>query len=56
MLYDLAFKSLKRILTQNELYQLNIKTIITVTEVALIIAINANFKESQRIGYWFHLK
>ena len=56
MLYNLAFKSLKRILTQNGLYHLNIKTITIDTEVALINAINSNFIESQRIGYWFHLK
>jgi len=56
MLYDLAFKSVKRILTQNGLYQLNIQTITTDTEAALINAINANFNESQRIGCWFHLK
>ena len=56
MLYNLALRSLKRILTQNRLYKLNIKTITTDTEVALINAINANFIESQRIGYWFHLK
>ena len=56
MLYDLAFKSLKRLLTQNGLYQLNIKTITTDTEVALINSINANFNDSQRIGNWFHLK
>ena len=31
VLYDLAFKSVKRILTQNGLYQLNIKTITTDT-------------------------
>ena len=56
MLYDLAFKSLRRILTQNDLYKLNIQTIITDTEVALINAINSNFNEVQRIGCWFHLK
>ena len=56
MLYNLSFKSLKRILTQNGLYQLNIRAITTDTEVALINAINANIIESQRIGYWFHLK
>ena len=56
ILYYLAFKSLKWILAWNELYQLNIKTIKKDTELALINAINANFKESQRIGYWFHLK
>ena len=53
MLYDLAFKSVKRILTQNGLYQI---TITTDSEALLISAINANFKETQRIGCWFHLK
>ena len=56
MLYDLAFKSVKRILTQNGLYQLNTKTITTDTEPALINAINAIFNDAQRIGCWFHLK
>ena len=56
VLYDLAFKSVKRILTQNGLYQLNIKTITTDIEVALINAFNANFNEVQRNGCWFHLK
>ena len=56
MLYDLAFKSVKRIITQNGLYQINIQTITTDSEASLINAINANFNETQRIGCWFHLK
>ena len=56
MLYDLSFKSLKMILTQNRLYQLNIKTITTDTEIALINVIHLNFPNSHRIGCWFHLK
>ena len=43
ILYDLIFKSVKRILTQNNIDDLNIKTITTDTEVALIKAINNNF-------------
>ena len=50
MLYDLAFKSVKRIITQNGLYQINIQTITTDSEASLINAINANFNETQRIG------
>ena len=56
ILYDMAFKSIKRILTQNKIYKLNIETITTDTEIALINAININFPDSQRIGCWFHLK
>ena len=56
MLYDLAFKSVKRIITQNGLHQINIQTITTDSEASLINAINANFNETQRIGCWFHLK
>ena len=56
ILYDMAFKSLKKILTQNGLYSLNLKTITNDTELALINAVNNNFDGVQRIGYWFHLK
>ena len=35
---------------------MNIKTITSDTEVALINAINNNFPQSQRIGCWFHFK
>ena len=54
--YDLFFKSIIRILTQNNIYILDIKTITTDTEFALINAIKINFPKSQRIGCWFHLK
>ena len=56
VLYDLAFKSVKRILTKYSLYQLNIKKITNDIEIALINAINSNFNETQRICCWFHLK
>ena len=36
ILYDLIFKSVIRILSQNNIYQLQIKTITTDTELALI--------------------
>ena len=56
ILYDLVFKALNRILTQNKIYALEIKTITTDTEIALINAIKTNFPKSQRLGCWFHLK
>ena len=56
ILYDQVFKSVIRILTQNNVYKLNIFTITTDTELALINAIQNNFSNSQRIGCWFHLK
>ena len=56
IIYDMVFKSLKKILTQNGIYPLNIKTITTDTELALINAVNNNFVDVQRIGCWFHLK
>ncbi len=56
ILYDLIFKSIIRILSQNYIYQLDIKTITTDTELALINAITTNFPNTQRIGCWFHLK
>ena len=54
--YDLVFNSIKRILTQNQIYSLDIKTITTDTELALINSIKINFPNSKRIGCWFHLK
>ena len=56
ILYDLVFKSFKKILTQNGIYLLNIKTITSDSENAIVKAINNNFPNSQRIGCWFHLK
>ena len=56
VMYDLVFKSIKRILTQNYIYNLEVKTITTDTELALVNAVNNNFPNAQRIGCWFHLK
>ena len=56
IIYDMVFISFKNILTQNGIYSLNIKTITTDTELALINAVNTNFVDVQRIGCWFHLK
>ena len=50
ILYDIIFKSVKRILTQNNIYQLSIKNITIDTEIALINAVKLNFPQSQRIG------
>ena len=56
ILYDMIFKSIKNILSQNDIYELKIDTITTDTELALINAIHINFPNTQRIGCWFHLK
>ena len=56
IIYDMIFKSFKKILTQNGIYYLNIKTITTDTELVLINAVNNNFVDVQRIGCWFHWK
>ena len=55
-LYDLIFKSIIRILTQNNLYDLDIQSFITDTEIALINTVKNNFKKAKRICFWFHLK
>ena len=56
ILYDLIFKSILRILTQNNLYHVTYQTITTDTEIALINAVKINFENTTRIGCWFHLK
>ena len=40
ILYNMVFKSLIKILTQNNIYKLDLKTITTDNELALINAIN----------------
>ena len=55
ILYDLIFKSVIRIITQQKSYTLNILTITTDTELALINAVHNNFPTANRIGCWFHL-
>ena len=52
----MEFKSVKNLLTQNNIYKLQIITITIDTEPALINAINNNFGMINRIGCWFHLK
>ena len=56
ILYDPIFKSIKRILTKFNLYKLEIESITTDSEIALINTVNNNFQNSIRIGCWFHLK
>ena len=56
ILNDLIFKSVIRIFNQNNIYQLQIKTITTDTELGLINAVKNNFSNSQKIGCWFYLK
>ena len=56
IIYDMIFKSIKNILSQNNIYELNIDTITTDTELALINSINNNFPNTKRIGCWFYLK
>ena len=50
IIYDMIFKSIKNILLQNNIYELNIDTITTDTELALINSIKNNFPNTQRIG------
>ena len=56
ILYDLIFKSIKRILTQLNLYKLEIESFTTDSEICLINTVNNNFENSIRIGHWFHFK
>ena len=56
ILYTMVFKSVLNILTQNNIYKLDIKTITTDTELALINSIQNTFDNIQRLGCWFHLK
>ena len=56
ILYDLIFKSIIRILTKNNLYNVTYQTITTDTEIALINVVKINFENTTKIGCWFHLK
>ena len=55
-LYDLVFKSIIQIFTQNNLYDLDIQSFITDTKIALINDVKNNLKKAKRICFWFHLK
>ena len=54
--YDIVFDSLIKIITQNHKYDLNVETIVTDTELALINVIKKYFPNSKRIGCFFHYK
>ena len=55
ILYDLIFKSIKRIITQEGAYMLKYDTITTDSEAALINSIHIKFPKVRRIGCLFHL-
>ena len=55
-LYTRIFYSILNILTQNMIFNLKLKFIVTDTEMALINAINTVFVNIKRIGCYFHLK
>ena len=55
-LYTIVLKSIKNIITQNNIYTLNISTITTDQEISLVNAVNAVFPKIKRISCWFHLK
>ena len=51
----MIFKSINRIITQQNIYETNFLTITTDKEQVLINAVNNNFNNVKRIGCWFHL-
>ena len=55
ILYDLIFKAVIRLITQQNIFKLEFQTITTDTENALINAVTNNFPEVHRLGCWFHL-
>ena len=55
-LYEYAFQSVIDIITSKRDFDLNIKTIITDSEKALINVIKKYFPNSQRISCFFHYK
>ena len=50
ILYDLVFKLILKILTQNNIYHISYQIITTDIEIALINAINNIFENTTRIG------
>ena len=55
-LYDLAFHSIIKLLTNNETLNLDLQTIVTDQEKGLINSINKNFPNVKRIACLFHYK
>ena len=56
IMYNYAFKRIKHILTDYNKLTLNVETIVTDQEKALINCISKYFPQSQRIGCLFHFK
>jgi len=56
ILYTLVFQSINNILTQNRHYELNLTTITTDAEKALINGINNIFTNITLLSCWIHLK
>ncbi len=48
-IYDMIFKSIKKILSQSNIYDLKIETITIDTELAFINSIHTNIPDNQRI-------
>ena len=55
-LYDIVFDSLINIITENRNIELEVLSIITDTEKALINSVKKYFPNSQRIACYFHYK
>ena len=54
--YDIIFESVISIITQNKSLPLNVKFIITDSELALNKSIKNKFKDVKRIGCYYHYK
>jgi len=55
-LYNIVLQSIKTILTQYDIINLNIETITSDSEKALVNSLNNNFDDFQRVSCWFHMK
>ena len=55
-LYDLAFDSIIKILTEDRAIEIEVENLITDTEKALVDTVKKYFPNSQRIGCFFHYK
>ena len=56
ILYDLIIKSVIKIMTQDNIYQINIKSITSDDEFALLKAIKSNFKNVDNFICLYHFK
>ena len=55
-IYELVFNDVLKILTWNSLRELNVKTVVTYSEKALINNVNRFFPNSQRVACYYHYK